>query len=513
VKPRRALLAYGAAAALTAGSLAVAALPAAAATTGCSVSYTVQSQWPGGFSANVAVTNLGSPVTSWTLGFDFPDAGQKVTQGWSATWTQSGTRVSAASYSWNGALGSNASTSVGFIGASGSANPVPASFTLNGVACTGAPSSPSTVPSTSPSVSPSPSVSASPSVSPSVPAPGGAAPKLHVSGNKIVTADGRAYRLLGVDRSSAEFACVQGKGLWDNTPVDQASVDAMKTWNIHAVRVPLNEECWLGVNGSPGGAAYQQGIKDYVNLLIANGITPIVDLHWTWGAYTTGPDWHCKDEHATCQKPMPDAKYAPQFWAGVANAFKGNDAVVFDLFNEPYPEIATDWNKTPAWQCLRDGGMCTGIAYEVAGMQDLVDAVRGTGATNILMIGGLEWANDMREWLTYKPADPLNNLAASWHAYSNNACATESCWDSQVAPIAQQVPIVLGEFGQDNCGFDYMQRLATWADAHHISYMAWTWSAWGCSTGAVLIKDYAGTPEPGVGEGYKALLLAENPYA
>ena len=91
-------------------------------------------------------------------------------------------------------------------------------------------------------------------------------------------------------------------------------------------------------------------------------------------------------------------------------------------------------------------------------MQDLVDAVRATGATNMLMVSGLEWTNDMREWLAYKPNDPPNNIAASWHAYSFNACATESCWDSQIAPLAQQVPVVLGEFGQDNCGFDYMQR-------------------------------------------------------
>jgi hypothetical protein len=286
----------------------------------------------------------------------------------------------------------------------------------------------------------------------------------------------------------------------------------MKTWNIHAVRSPLNEECWLGVNGSPSGATYQQGVKDYVDLLVANGINVILDLHWTWGAYTTGPDWHCTDEHATCQKPVPDAKYAPQFWTGVANTFKGNDAVVFDLFNEPYPEIASDWNKTLGWQCLRDGGTCTGIPYEVAGMQDLVDAVRATGATNMLMVSGLEWTNDMREWLAHRPADPLNNIVASWHAYSFNACATESCWDSQIAPLAEQVPVVLGEFGQDNCAFDYMQRLVDWADAHGLGYLAWTWNPWGCSTGAVLIKDWSGTPEPGVGEGFKAHLLTQSPY-
>ncbi|MEH1130819.1 cellulase family glycosylhydrolase [Micromonospora sp. CPCC 206061] len=502
MKHRHALLAAGAAGVLLLGGMATATLPASAAASGCSVTYTVQSQWTSGFTANVAITNLGDAMSSWTLTFDFPNASQRVTQGWNATWTQSGARVSAASMNWNGSLGTGASTSIGFVGAWNGTNPVPASFSLNGTTCTGSVSTPTANPTT---VAPT-----TPPVT--TPPPTGPAPELRVSGNKIVTAAGRPYRLLGVNRSSGEYACVQGKGQWDNGPVDQASVDAMKTWNIHAVRIPLNEECWLGLNGSPSGATYQQGVKNYVNLLVANGINVILDLHWNWGAHTTSPDWHCKDEHATCQKPMPDAQYAPQFWTGVANAFKGNDAVVFDLFNEPYPDHAAAWNKTLGWQCLRDGGTCTGIPYEVAGMQDLVDAVRATGATNILMVGGLEWANDMRQWLQYKPNDPLNNIAASWHAYSNNACATVTCWDTQIAPLAQQVPIVLGEFGAD-CGFDYMQTLATWADAHGLSYLAWTWNPWGCSSGHVLILDWAGTPEPGIGEGYKAHLLTQNPYS
>nr|BFF25137.1 hypothetical protein GCM10025732_31020 [Glycomyces mayteni] len=305
---------------------------------------------------------------------------------------------------------------------------------------------------------------------------------------------------------------MQGKGLFDSGPVDQASVDAMKAWNIHAVRLPLNEECWLGLNGSPSGPAYQEGVEDYVDLLVANGLNVILDLHWTWGAYTTGPDWHCTDVHATCQKPMPDAQYAPQFWAGVADTFKGDDAVVFDLFNEPYPDMASDWDKTLGWQCLRDGGTCAGIDYEVAGMQDLVDAVRDTGATNMLMVGGLEWTNDMREWLAYMPNDPLGNIAASWHSYSFNRCVTESCWNEEIAPLMQEVPVVLGEFGQDDCGFDYMQGLVDWADANGMGYLAWTWNPWGCTGGAVLIKDWSGTPEPGVGEGYRSHLLTQSPY-
>ncbi|WP_246278463.1 cellulase family glycosylhydrolase [Phytohabitans rumicis] len=506
MKRRYALLACGAAATLAAAGL-VAITPPALAATGCTVAYTVQSQWPGGFQSNVSITNLGSPVTSWTLTFDFPNTGQRVTQGWSATWTQSAARVTAASMSWNGSLGTGGSTAIGFVGAYSSANPVPTAFSLNGTACTGSVSSPTPGPTTASPTAPT----VPPTTPPTTPPNTGAAPALRVSGNQLQTASGATYRLLGVNRASGEFACVQGKGMWDSGPVDQASVNAMKTWNIRAVRIPLNEDCWLGLSGSPSGATYQQAVKDYVNLLVANGINPILDLHWTHGQYT-GNISACADVNATCQKPMPSMQYTPQFWTGVANAFKGNNAVVFDLFNEPYPDASNNWSDMPAaWRCLRDGGTCTGISYEVAGMQDLVDAVRATGASNVLLVAGLTWTNDLTQWLTYKPNDPLNSIVASWHSYNFNACVTTSCWDSQIGAVAAQVPVHAGEIGQDTCAHNYIDQVMAWLDSKRIGYTAWTWNPWGCGSGNVLITDYNGTPTSTYGEGYKAHLLAVTP--
>ncbi|NES16305.1 MULTISPECIES: cellulase family glycosylhydrolase [Micromonospora] len=503
MRHRHALLAAGTTTTVVAAGLVGLAFPATAATTGCAVTYTVQSQWTGGFTGAISLTNLGSAVTNWTLTFDFPDANQKVTQGWSATWSQTGSRVTAASMSWNGVLGTGGSTSIGFNGSWSGANPVPSSFALNGTTCTGAVTSPTTSPTGSPT--------ASPTASPTTPPPTGPAPAVRVSGNKLVTASGATYRLLGVNRSSGEFACVQGKGMWDSGPVDQASVDAMKAWNIRAVRIPLNEDCWLGLSGSPSGATYQQAVKDYANLLVANGINPILDLHWTHGQYT-GNISACSDVNATCQKPMPSRQYTPQFWTGVATAFKGNNAVLFDLFNEPYPDAANNWSDmTAAWRCLRDGGTCTGISYPVAGMQELVDAVRATGAGNVLLVPGLTWTNDLSQWLTYKPNDPLNNIVASWHSYNFNACVDTACWDSQIGAVAAQVPVHAGEIGQDTCAHDYIDKVTAWLDQHRLGYTAWTWNPWGCSGGNVLIQDYNGTPTSTYGEGFKAHLLSVTP--
>jgi hypothetical protein len=549
------------------------------AAAGCQVTYTKTNEWntgpgQGGFGANLTVQNLGDPLTSWTLRFSFPASQQITLNGWGATWSQSGPDVTGTSLSWNGNLGTSASTQIGFNGTWSGSNPNPTSFSLNGVTCTGSTAPPGNQPPRVSITSPGPgatfnapatitvnatatdpdgtvarvdfslgSMTASDTAAPysatfgnvaagtyavsaratdnqgaigvldpftvtvNGPSGGGSAPALRVSGNRIVTAAGTPYRLLGVNRSGGEFACIQGNGMWDG-PMDQASITAIRSWKVRTVRVPLNEECWLGTNSVPStgasGATYQQNVRTYVNLLISNGITPLIEMHWNFGQYG-GAGAGCSEAIARCQKPMPDAGLAPQFWTSVANTFKGNDAVVFDLFNEPFPDIPAN-NTTAGWTCFRDGGTCPGIGYQVAGFQSLVNAVRATGATNIIMIGGLTWSNNIAQWLQFKPTDPLNNLAAFAHVYNFNACISSSCWDSQWAPVAAQVPLTISEIGENDCNHSFVDQVMTWADSHNVGYLGWTWNTWPCTSGPALITDYTGTPTA-FGQGIRDHLL------
>jgi endoglucanase len=333
-----------------------------------------------------------------------------------------------------------------------------------------------------------------------------AAPRLHVSGNRLVNAHGRPVLLHGVNRSGTEFLCVQGHGIFDG-PADQASVSAMRSWGVNAVRIPLNEACWNGepyVDPAYAGASYQNAIKAYVSLLNANGMVAILDLHWTDGAYT-GRSSECSSAQARCLKPMPDAAQAIGFWASVADTFKGNNAVLFDLFNEPFPDRAMG-SGPAAWQCWLHGAPCPGIGYPVAGMQALVDAVRSAGAGNVILVGGLTWSNDLSGWLANQPSDPDHNLAASWHSYNFNACSSLSCWTSQVAPVAAEAPLVAGEIGENTCASGYISELMRWLDSRSASYLAWAWNAdFGCATGPSLITSYTGTPTP-YGAGYQSHL-------
>jgi endoglucanase len=455
----------------------------ASAAVACKVTYT-KSDWGSGFTATVGLTNLGDPVDGWTLRFSFA-GDQKLQNGWNGSWSQDGQDVTVTSASWNGGLatGASASTSANF-GYTGT-NADPTAFTVNNVTCDGV------APPTSPPIT----VTSTKTTPPPSTAPPGGAPVLHVSGNKLLNAAGGTVTLHGVNRSGGEFACVQGNGIWDG-PVDDASINAMATWNIKAVRIPLNEECWLGasnVQAQFGGATYQNEVKGYVGRLLAHGITPIVEMHWNWGTYT-GAGAGCSDVHATCQKPMPDAQFAPSFWTGVANAFKDDNRVVLDLFNEPYVDQAVS-PISQAWACWRDGGSaCPGVQYTVAGFQSLVNAVRVTGATNVIMIGGLTWSNNLTQWLQFKPADPTGNLMAFGHVYNFNACANTPCYDSQFAPVAARVPLSLTEIGENDCAHGFVDTLMNWADQHGVGYLGWTWNTWPCNSGPALITGYDGTP-------------------
>src|SRR5579883_330831 len=325
---------------------------------------------------------------------------------------------------------------------------------------------------------------------------------LHVVGNQIEDGSGHVFVPHGVDRMGTEYACnTAGANTDFDGPVDQTAVSAMLSWDINSVRVPLNEDCWLGINGEPvngkTAAQYQQDIVNWVNLLNQNGLIVILDLHWN----------NSGTNQSTGQEPMPDLDHAPAFWTSVANTFKSNSSVIFDLYNEPYPGGSTPW------QCWRDGSSaantapCIGGPFAIAGMQLLVNTVRATGATNPIMLGGLAYSNDLSQWLQYEPSDPLNSLIASVHIYNFNACSTTSCWNSQIAPVAASVPVIAGEIGENDCADTFLTTLMSWLDQNGISYLAWAWNPYNCASGPSLITDFQGDPTA-YGAGYKAHLLS-----
>jgi hypothetical protein len=101
----------------------------------CHVAYTTNSQWPGGFTAQVVIGNTSTTaITSWTLSFTFP-GDQKISSNFNGGFTQAGENATLTNASYNGSIAAGGSVTVGFQGSWTSSDAVPTSFALNGAAC------------------------------------------------------------------------------------------------------------------------------------------------------------------------------------------------------------------------------------------------------------------------------------------------------------------------------------------------------------------------------------------
>ena len=318
--------------------------------------------------------------------------------------------------------------------------------------------------------------------------------EISVYKNHLVDATNNIIQLHGVNKSGSEYACAQGWGIFDGK-ADTKTVEAMKAWNINVVRIPLNESCWLGINGVKpkfSGLLYRKAITYWVQLLNQNRIYVILDLHIS----------NYGNNLALKMPDMANVDHSIDFWKSVASTFVGNKAVMFDAFNEP---------KGITWNCWRDG--CTTKAgWKTAGMQQIVNAIRGAGASQPIILEGLSTAADLSRWMEFKPIDPLNQLVASNHNYIGmTGSNTEAAWNRKYSGIALQVPLITGELGQQNCMHDYVDRYMDWADSKDISYLGWTWNVtskyWKCVGGESMVTTESGTPS-NLGVGFRSHFLA-----
>jgi aryl-phospho-beta-D-glucosidase BglC (GH1 family) len=308
-----------------------------------------------------------------------------------------------------------------------------------------------------------------------------------VSGNNLIDAQGNQIQLRGVNVSGLEGSS------FDNDPwrAQKPNFAAMKTWGINVVRLPLAEANWLGLcsttlNAGVTPAVYESAIQTAVSEANALGIYVILDLH-----IIAVPNLCPNGQNA-----MADTTYSAKFWGEVATAFKGNPAVMFELFNEPqgnYPPTTNDWNN------YITGGL---TGPQDTGAQQLLDAIRGAGATNVVLVDTLDYAstfgnnNPSKTGFTdnapgfYLPADTLSTpqLVAVQHYYN---AATKYEQGANVV-LNKDIPIMLTEYGDEDGTTNDTTAVFGWADPGGrasqaltsggasfpgVSYVAWTWNS------------------------------------
>lgn len=275
---------------------------------------------------------------------------------------------------------------------------------------------------------------------------GGTPPQaLQVKGNKILRADGSEIWLQGASVDSLQ---------WSNTGEDIVNnvIGAIDEWKSNVVRLPMVEQRWFGQAGgqTDNGAQYREIIDQCVKAASSRGVYLILDLH-----RFRAP----KEEHVA-------------FWKDAANTYKDNPAVIFELFNEPH-DIS--------WEAWRDGGDVTDkrksgdtvaenaekiVSFRTVGMQALLDAVRSTGARNLVLAGGLDYAYDASgviKGFALKDKEDVANLAYVAHVYP-----WKSDWQGKFLDVAKVHPIVMTEVGCDAVRYSFIpasrhENPYTWA--------------------------------------------------
>ena len=209
---------------------------------------------------------------------------------------------------------------------------------------------------------------------------------------------------------------------WDGTKRIDNYVD---TWGFNTVRVP---NYLLGTYGQPhpGDNGYYTNRK-IVNDYTSRGVTVMFSAHDKIGSYYEGADFDTLKD----------------YWVKMAQEFKDNPYVWFNLHNEP-------GNKTPQHDKW--------VNYH----RELIDVIRAEGATNTIVIDGETWGQDYQTRTILNKADEVmadnENIVFSMHVYKQWGDGSEV--GGYIDDLhAENIPILVGEYGNTNSTANMMTAL------------------------------------------------------
>lgn len=297
-------------------------------------------------------------------------------------------------------------------------------------------SAPSPAPVSTPTPTPTPTPSPAPTAAPPVSGAYAVAKygALKVSGNRIVGKDGNPVQLKGM---SLFWSCWGGK-FWNAEAVN----DVAEYWHADIVRAAMSAAPNTGgyLDAASKDSTVAQ-VKTVVDAAIAKGIYVIID-------------WH--EEQAIYHQAE-----AVAFFTQMAQTYGSQPNVIFEIYNEPNKD---NNGATIQWPAIK--------TYA----QAVIAAIRGTGSTNLVVVGTPNWSQDV----DVAAADPLSdsNVAYVLHFYSG----THRQWlrDKATTALNKNVALFVSEWGCSNssgvAGVDLAEAdlWMAFLDQNQLSWCNWS---------------------------------------
>lgn len=322
-------------------------------------------------------------------------------------------------------------------------------------------------------------------------------PMLHVAGNKILDSNDKEVWLQGVNIMSLDWSPT-GERILLSTKT------AIEDWHANTIRLAVKEDYWNGKGAKDNGKAYRELVDATINLAANRGAYVLLDLH---------------------RFRAPQQEHA-DFWTDAATRYKNHPAVIFDLFNEPHGTSWEVWQKGGFVPAKKEGVDETAFLTEEdkiknnadfhsIGMQGLLDAVRATGAKNVVLAGGLDYGYDLSG---VTKGFALDDKGGNGIIYGSHIYPWKHGWQKDFLDVAAKYPVLSGENGANvtKMSFipaDQQEDAATWVpaflgmvDKYHIH---WTGFSFHPKASPVMISDWDYTPSPEWGAFAKRALAGE----
>ena len=290
----------------------------------------------------------------------------------------------------------------------------------------------------------------------------GGLPYLTTQGNRIIRTDtGDPILLRGLNRSGLEYSEPDEQGFLSAAEISRAEIQTIvRQWGANIIRLPFNQDWVLNGRGAWTADAYQRALDQVIRWASGFGAYTLLDLQWLDAERIYGGN-------RNFVAPLPNRE-SIELWNLLATRYRGEPAVLYDIFNEPHDRLPDD----PYPLNRKDGTAYPAGLYRVTMAEwqpwarKLIAVIRDVNPDSLIFVSGTDWGYDLRGM----PMD-VPNLVYSTHVYPTRG----SDWQGAFGHLANRVPVFAGEWGGAESDLKWGQKLAGYFDSLQVGWTAWSW--------------------------------------